>query len=135
MPEDILFHRRGSRAELRGAPFESGETYLNVLARLRLASGSDRYHVPFAEDSPVEVQTYVRCGSASRHRLYRHDRVLSVLDYPRDRLDLDLHQEAHAVEDLNIRLDVIPVSVAVVTSSGICADRPGSIPASRIIER
>lgn len=93
--------------------FDGGACDFDVLAGFGGGEAAAGDHVAVAEDGEVEGESDEGCGASGGHGLDGHDGLLGGADELVDGLDLDLHEEAEAVEDLDVGLDVVAVEVAV----------------------
>lgn len=113
MPQYLLLCRGTSCCKIGETALEGCEGDFDVLMDLGCGCCSYRDHVAVANHAPVEIQSDKRSGAAGGKRLDCHNRLFGVIYDPCDAFDLYLHQKSHAVENLDIRFDIIAVCIAV----------------------
>ena len=86
--------------------FDGGACDFDVLAGFGGGEAAAGDHVAVAEDGEVEGESDEGCGASGGHGLDGHDGLLGGADELVDGLDLDLHEEAAAIEKaINAVLD------------------------------
>lgn len=92
---------------------EGGARDFDIFAGFAGVEAADGDHIAGADGGPREVETDEGGAATGGHGLDGHDGAARIPDGLVDVLDFDLHEEAHAVVDLDVGLDIVVVLVGV----------------------